>query len=449
MNKFLLFSFFSILVIFSSCEKEHIVIDDEIQESKIQDLNFEIDTRSVSDALVIINNLIVQVKQLYQDDLITKQQKNYLVRKLKKVRKKLNKGQINKAISRINNLIVWLESCEIDPEIAADLTAQLNTAKCEAAPVDEDGDGFLCNEDCDDTDANINADATEVPGNGIDDNCNGEVDEALICTGEDGYDAVSFTDIESAELSSTVLDGSDNVYNEIPAGTVVVYKTNEGRYGKLLIESIGVAMQLSWTTYESDGTIFSQGTSLTINGTFSADLDLGEESVDFNTSDFWWEAVDGIDRFVVPLNSAIFAIYSCEEVEQECTGDFAFGGINYHDILQSTLSSAQINASDNASNLIPEGTIVLYSTNSGNVGKLLVTEYNNTLVIKYRTYRTNGVTEGESSDFSIPQTTTVDMDSGVIGDFPLSDIWWQHVDEVERYLTPLDGSLISLYNCAD
>lgn len=400
MNKILLSALIVFLFLFSSCEKETL----SPNETDNALSSMEIESRSVSEAVNIINGLMDQVEQLYADGLITNSQKKQLLNKLKQIRKKLLQGKIDQAIDRINSLISWLESSGIDPDIASDLIEQLSTAKCQAMTENDD----------------------------------------------DVYDAIGLTEIQSAPLSTTVLDGSDNVYNEIPAGTVVVYQTNEGRYGKFVTQDVDFSLLMSWTTYNDDGTVYSSGTDLNILGTWHADLDEGVQTATNGSQDFWWEAVDGIDRFVVPTLGATFAIYSCEDTEPElCTGDYAFGDINYHDILDSTLDPSPIDGSDNANNQIPAETVVLYSTNSGRIGKMLIQEYGYSLLISWRTYNTNGVTESEGTDFVLPGTWVVDLDSGtLLGSLDgTEDVWWQQVDTVERYLTPLSSAEMAVYTC--
>lgn len=124
------------------------------------------------------------------------------------------------------------------------------------------------------------------------------------------FDDITFEDIASimsVPFYSGDINGSNNEFNEIPTGSILLYKTNEDRYGKLKIISYGDDLTLQWKTFNFDGSAFSEGTNLTIRGGSSYDLDIGLETD--NLPDFWWQKRDSIQRYLVPQNGAKLISY--------------------------------------------------------------------------------------------------------------------------------------------
>jgi len=117
-----------------------------------------------------------------------------------------------------------------------------------------------------------------------------------------------------SDLSSLNIDGSAG--NEFWPGTYFVYRTNELRYGKLFVEDYNVnnnyTLTLSWTTYNSDGSIYSSGTGLQIPQTWTCDLDIGVKGPSSGDRDFQWVNT-GSARYIQPFNGALFKlIYRAE-----------------------------------------------------------------------------------------------------------------------------------------
>jgi hypothetical protein len=121
------------------------------------------------------------------------------------------------------------------------------------------------------------------------------------------FDQITLAEIQSANLSNYKIDASPNIHNQIPSGTILLYKTNENRYGKLLIKHYGDPLIIKWKTYNSNGSVYSQGDKLAIGGSHLCDLDVGRHTK--LSPDFHYEWETDSEAYFSPWHGAKFVIY--------------------------------------------------------------------------------------------------------------------------------------------
>jgi hypothetical protein len=66
------------------------------------------------------------------------------------------------------------------------------------------------------------------------------------------YASLSFVDLQRLKYSPQRIDGSKATSNQIPQGTVVAFRTKEGRLGKFRVEEYGYNLVISWVTYSAE-----------------------------------------------------------------------------------------------------------------------------------------------------------------------------------------------------
>lgn len=126
----------------------------------------------------------------------------------------------------------------------------------------------------------------------------------------ENYGSFDACDISAmaGEMSNADIYGSDG--SDFWPGTWFIYETSDSRYGKMIVEALDKTqnnkLTLGWTTYNSDGSVYSRGTELVVRGTYLYDLDEGLETS--TGADFQWHIVSSTVRYLDPRNGALFKL---------------------------------------------------------------------------------------------------------------------------------------------
>lgn len=120
--------------------------------------------------------------------------------------------------------------------------------------------------------------------------------------GYDAFTSLSVDDISTAALTSNAIPAS-----LLSKGTVFLVRTTAGRYSKVRIDNYASTLTIRWNTYETWGSIRSQGANRLLHGSMAFDLDMGlETNAVAASADIQWDVT------LWPTNVAIEPIHGCQ-----------------------------------------------------------------------------------------------------------------------------------------
>lgn len=128
------------------------------------------------------------------------------------------------------------------------------------------------------------------------------------------YEEIGLSDISSqfSSLSGTGMAISDSNGLIWRVDDVIIYRTNDGRFGKFKVlnisESNYLTLSFQAVTYSADGKVFNEDDFITI--TENASFDLDDLTQNGQEDEMLIEAVNSTDTRLSPLGDAIFGEYT-------------------------------------------------------------------------------------------------------------------------------------------
>jgi hypothetical protein len=129
---------------------------------------------------------------------------------------------------------------------------------------------------------------------------------------KDAFDGIGFIqlqgEIKRAEIIPRLeIDESDTPANQLTPGTILVYRTSDGNYGKLQVIEYGYNLLVRWQTYKPNGQKLRGADRMLVKGTWNYDLDFGTEAkFSKSAADFWWQQKTNVSRAWTFRGGAIF-----------------------------------------------------------------------------------------------------------------------------------------------
>ena len=130
------------------------------------------------------------------------------------------------------------------------------------------------------------------------------------------FEEITHSDITamSAQMTGGLITITDEDGIQTPRGTIIVYSTRNGYYGKLLVQEVDASENYDKTidvvTFDEDGSEMVNVSGLLIQGTWFADLENGREASLGDGRDYHYNRESETDSYLEPVSGAVFTIHS-------------------------------------------------------------------------------------------------------------------------------------------